>query len=129
MGEAPVRFETIRIPDEETGLASIGQGAFPQGYLWDSLTISQVFRTETRGKKLLVTFDRLLTPLRNRIAHALLDSGELADLDDPTLLRDIEEWLPFARFAARIAVLTDMRVDLPAQVSEEFERRLAAKDK
>jgi hypothetical protein len=91
------------------------------------MTISQVFRIEARGKGLFGVFNRYLTPLRTRIAHALLDSGEFADLDDPKLLREIDDWLPFTRFAARTALLNDMKVDLPKPVSEEFERRLLAK--
>jgi hypothetical protein len=123
-GEPPLRFEAVRIPAADPELANLAAGAFPKSYQWDAMTVSQVFRVETRSKKLFDVFDKYLTPLRNRIAHALLDSGEFADLDDPKLLRDIEEWLPFTRFAARIALLTDMKVELPPVVSNEFEKRL-----
>jgi hypothetical protein len=125
-GLEPVRFDRTVIPNSNQELLILLSQAFPAVAIWDEVTQHQVVPDEVRGLKLLRAVDRFLTPLRNKVAHALLDSGELADIDDPRLLRDIVRWIPFSRFAARTMVVKDLAQPIPASVADKFEEALSA---
>lgn len=74
---------------------------------WEQLTLNQIFPPEVRGKKLTALFDTQLRPLRDRIAHGILDSGEYLHVDDLAAIREITKWLPFLRCAARRTLKND----------------------
>jgi hypothetical protein len=69
---------------------------------WHDLTLEQIFRPESRGKKFNRVIDTQLVPLRNAVAHAILDSGELGvSADDLLKLEKIHYWLPSTRVIVR----------------------------
>jgi hypothetical protein len=74
---------------------------------WDQLTLNQIFPPEARGKKLTALFDSELRPLRDRIAHGILDSGKYLHVDDLVAIREITKWLPLVRCAARRTLKND----------------------
>ena len=125
---SPIRFETIKIPSHVDELKALAQKVFPKNYEWDPITLQQVFRPETHSKTVFAVAKKYLAPLRKRVAHALLDSGEFANLDDPKLIRNIEGWLPFVRFAGRFLILSDLNANLPETVQAEFEKKLTHTD-
>jgi len=49
----------------------------PCGRDWDEITLASIFAPEARGKKLTWIIKDHLRPVRVRIPHAVLDSGEL----------------------------------------------------
>ena len=49
--------------------------------------------------------EKFLNPLRNRIAHGLLDAEGAIDVDDPSLRRSAKLWTPYCRTIARKLLL------------------------
>jgi hypothetical protein len=47
------------------------------GRLWDFIMLQSIFVPEAGGKKFNQIIDDYLRPVRDRIAHAVLDTGEL----------------------------------------------------
>jgi len=75
---------------------------------WSKVALDQIFRTEVRGKKFGNIIDTYLVPLRNVVAHAILDSGELGvTSDDLFKLERINYWLPATRVIARRMLKND----------------------
>lgn len=79
---------------------------------WKGQAISQIFRAEVIGKKLNSVIDTHLVPLRNTVAHAILDSGELGmSSDDLLKLERVNYWLP----ATRVIVRRMLRNEFPQE--------------
>ncbi|HXY78655.1 MAG TPA: methylamine utilization protein MauJ [Candidatus Acidoferrales bacterium] len=74
---------------------------------WDEGVLNQVFIPEVSGKKLNNIFDNQLRPIRDKIAHGILDSGELLLLDRMEDRQLVAKWLPFLRCAARRVMKND----------------------
>jgi hypothetical protein len=74
--------------------------------------ISQIFRSEVIGKKFNRVIDTYLIPLRNTVAHGIMDSGELGMSSDDLLKLDkINYWLP----ATRVMVRRMLRNEFPQE--------------
>lgn len=86
---------------------------------WDELTLRQIFPQEVHGKKLTALFDTKLRPIRDRIAHGILDSGQYLHLDDLSSIRDISKWLPFLRCAVRRVLKNDFPDRYLSYLSED----------
>jgi hypothetical protein len=85
-------------PEREQWLNAL----FPARYNWDEFTFSTIFKEEASGKKINYVVDKYLAPLRNEIAHPLLETGELAvSIDDLKHIRKINQWLPLTRCVVR----------------------------
>ncbi len=83
---------------QRTWLASL----FPLKQEWNEIALAEVFPQEAVGRKLNDVVDKELDGIRNKIAHAILRSGE------PTALIDdghdgllINKWLPLTKCIAR----------------------------
>lgn len=74
---------------------------------WEELTLRQIFPPDVHGKKLNAIFDSKLRPIRDRIAHGILDSGQYLHVDDLSSIREITKWLPFLRCAVRRVLKND----------------------
>jgi hypothetical protein len=74
---------------------------------WDELILGQFFIPEVIGKKINKIFDTQLRPIRDRIAHGILDSGEYLLLDHIDDRETVSKWLPFIRCAARRVMKND----------------------
>lgn len=76
---------------------------FPVRQNWDDIALESAFPAQSLGRKVYDVVDKELDPLRNRIAHAVLRSGE------PTISIDagqdvdlVNEWLPLTKCIARL---------------------------
>jgi hypothetical protein len=76
---------------------------------WDQGIFDQVFRPEALGKKINNLFDTQLRPIRDRIAHGILDSGEFLLLDKQEDLELVGKWLPLMRCLARRVMKNDFK--------------------
>jgi hypothetical protein len=77
---------------------------------WHELSLRQVFPPAIRGKKFNAIIDSDLRPLRNEIAHAIMDSGELGmSADDLLKVGTVDHWLPVTRTIVRRMIKNDFR--------------------
>jgi hypothetical protein len=74
---------------------------------WDDGVLNQIFIPEVRGKRINNIFDTQLRPIRDRIAHGILDSGAFLLLDNTEDRQTVSKWLPFLRCAARRVMKND----------------------
>jgi len=74
---------------------------------WDEGVLQQIFIPEVLGKKINNIFDNQLRPIRDKIAHGILDSGEFLLLDKSDDRDLVSKWLPFLRCAARRVMKND----------------------
>jgi hypothetical protein len=71
---------------------------------WDDLALEVVFIPDIVGRRVrnLIDKGQELHKLRNKIAHAVLDSGEpMISIDSGVDIDEVEKWLPITRFLAR----------------------------
>lgn len=76
---------------------------------WDDGIYLQIFIPESQGKKINFLIDQFLRPIRDRIAHGILDSGEFMLLDNADNLQMIVKWLPLMRCIARRLMKNDFK--------------------
>ena len=74
---------------------------------WDDAVLEQIFIPEVLGKKINNIFDNQLRPIRDKIAHGILDSGAFLLLDKVDDRQLVSKWLPFLRCAARRVMKND----------------------
>jgi hypothetical protein len=74
---------------------------------WDDQILQGIFIPEVLGKKINDIFDNQLRPLRHKVAHGSLDSGEFLLLDESEDRELVLKWLPFLRCAARRVMKND----------------------
>jgi hypothetical protein len=90
------------IPREENRFIPWLHAIFPIRRDWDAMTVAEIFIEEAKGKRIAHLVGTELTPLRDRIAHGILHSGELAlSVDDLIHLQRVNKWLPLTRCIAR----------------------------
>lgn len=69
---------------------------------WPDLTVDQVLPPDVRGRRFGQIIESKLTPLRNEVAHGILDSGESGmSIDDMLKLERVNQLLPLTRTIAR----------------------------
>jgi hypothetical protein len=77
---------------------------------WHQLALNQALPLDIRGKKFNAIIDSDLRPLRNEIAHAIMDSGELGmSADDLIQVEKVDRWLPVTRTIVRRMWKNDFR--------------------
>jgi len=86
---------------------------------WDEMILGQIFIPEVLGKKINNIFDTQLRPIRDRIAHGILDSGEFLLLDRSDDRQTVSKWLPFIRCAARRVMKNDFAEHFLAFLAED----------
>src|ERR1700724_161804 len=74
---------------------------------WDEGIFDQVFIAEALGKKLNNLIDNELRPIRDRIAHGILDDGDFLLLDRQADRDRVSHWLPLMRCMARRVMKND----------------------
>jgi len=74
---------------------------------WDEGIFGQIFITEALGKKLNNLMDNELRPIRDRIAHGILDDGGFLLLDRQEDRDRVLHWLPLIRCMARRVMKND----------------------
>jgi hypothetical protein len=76
---------------------------------WDDGVFGQIFIPEALGKKINNIFDSQLRPLRDKIAHGRLDSGDFLLLDKAENREAVTKWLPLMRCLARRVMKNDFK--------------------
>jgi hypothetical protein len=100
-GETPSRPVQI-VPVEEKAFIPWLSAIYHVGRDWDEITLASIFVSEARGKKFTRIIDDYLRPVRVRIAHAVLDSGELTlSADEEMDIQQVYKWLALTRCIVR----------------------------
>ncbi len=108
-GQRPVR-RLEKFPSDSVHLKDWLRSIYSRE--WEDLALSQILRREAVGKKFGYVIDTFLIPLRNRVAHAILDSGEPGiSSDDLMELEKVIYWLP----ATRVVVRRMVRNEFPQE--------------
>ncbi len=76
---------------------------------WDDGVFGQIFIPEALGKRINNVFDNQLRPLRDKIAHGRLDSGDFLLLDKAENKEAVTKWLPLMRCLARRVMKNDFK--------------------
>jgi hypothetical protein len=100
-GTPPTKRAQHRLPKDDATIASWAKQMFPGWYKWSHFSIGSISPKEARGVKLGSVRESFLRPLRDSIAHGLLDDVGIIDVDDPDLHGRVRYWLPYLRSMAR----------------------------
>ena len=103
-GRKPKR-KPIVAPKDDGDLATWLKTIYPPWYEWSGKGVVTAIPREARGAKYGTIAEKHLIPLRNKIAHGLLDQEGAIDVDDPVLRRDAKIWAPYCRTIARKLLL------------------------
>ena len=96
------------IPADETQFIPWLNVVYGLGRPWDFIMLESIFVKEARGKKVNQVIDDYLRPVRDRIAHAVLDSGELTlSADEDLDVREIYKWLSLTKCIVRHMLKSD----------------------
>jgi hypothetical protein len=96
------------------------------GRPWDHIMLESIFVSEARGKKFNQIIDDYLRPVRDRIAHAVLDGGELAlSADEDLDVREIYKWLSLMKCIARHMLKSDFPQEFLPYFNEKGETILS----
>jgi hypothetical protein len=88
--------------------------------VWTPQTLSQIFLTEAVGKKFHRIVDDYLRPIRNAIAHSVLDEGELVLApDDPEDLYKVTRWLPLTKCMVRRMMKNEFPTEFLTDLNED----------
>jgi hypothetical protein len=107
-GEARARGESVkvipeRVPSHSDQFVPWLNGIFPvRPAIWKPGELSTIFLPEAKGQKFYRISDDYLSPLRDAIAHSVLDRKELElSADDRIDLWKIAKWLPLTKCIVR----------------------------
>jgi hypothetical protein len=95
---------TETVPNDPTQFKVWMDCIFPQParLSWQPMHFESVFRTDVRGKEFTDIATAYLTPIRNRIAHAITGTSELGfSIDDVSELQTVLHWLPLVKCIVR----------------------------
>lgn len=94
----PREYVPATTAEQQAWLSSL----FPVTQKWDEIALAEVFQPAAIGRKINDVVDKELDGIRNRIAHAVLRTGEPTTLiDDGHDRIVINEWLPLTKCIAR----------------------------
>lgn len=90
------------VPAEEDKFIPWLSAIYHVGRDWDEIALASIFVPEARGKKFTRIIDDYLRPVRVRIAHAVLDSGELTlSADEEMDIQQVYKRLALTRCLVR----------------------------
>ena len=96
------------VPDDEAEFVPWLNAIYGVGRPWDFIALQSIFVPEARGKKFNHIIDDYFRPVRDRIAHAVLDSGDMTlSADDDLDLREIGKWLCLMKCLVRHRLKSD----------------------
>lgn len=103
--EQKPRRAPIVAPKDDDELVKWLTRIFPSWYIWTREGVASAIPSMARGAKFGYLAEKYLTPLRNKIAHGLLDQEGAIDIDDPLLRQSVKTWTPYCRTIARMLLL------------------------
>ena len=111
-GEEPRKY-TEEVPLSKEAILGILAIIYPwRSDLNDDLAIAQILQDEAKGKKFRAVKEKHLEPLRDKIAHGLMRSGQIEAVADR--LEDLNattKWLPLLRVWVRLL----LRIEFPTE--------------
>jgi hypothetical protein len=106
-GESPTRQREL-LPSDSASARTWLRDIFELPPGPDEMNVAFVFPPNTFGQRVNRIIERVLTPLRVGIAHAVLDTGETTLVAHELLhMRQIRTWLPLINCIARLMLRTD----------------------
>jgi len=102
--EKPVAQPDERIPSERDEQRAWLNALYAAPQDWDDLALEAIFIEEAVGRRVrnLIDKGQELHELRNKISHAVLESGEeVISIDNALDIELVEKWLPICKFIAR----------------------------
>ncbi len=99
------RHTPIIPPSDREALVDWLRAIFPSWYNWTTSSVSSAIHGEAQGVKFDKVYEKTLRPLRDRIAHGLLDREGVINIDDPELRRQAKLWASYCRTIARKMLL------------------------
>lgn len=103
-GESPPSYPEEKIPNDKAEQIKWLDSLYTKPQPWDDLAIDSIFLSEVVDRRIRNLIDKgeELHKLRNKIAHAVLDSGEpMISIDNGMDIEEVEKWLPITKFIAR----------------------------
>lgn len=103
-GEKPLSYPDERLPADRAEQDKWLNAIFPLPQELDEMALASIFIKEAVGRKISNLIDKgeELHELRNKIAHAVLDSGEVTiSIDDGLDIDEVNKWLPLTKCIAR----------------------------
>jgi len=89
---------------------------------WDFIMLQSIFVLEARGKKFNQIIDDYLRPVRDRVAHAVLDSGEVTlSADEDLDVRELYKWLSLMKCIVRHMLKSDFPSEFLPYFNEKGE--------
>lgn len=107
-GESVFRYSDERIPTNLTSQIEWLKSIFPQADTFDEMLLATIFLPEVLNRKVgnLIDKGQELHKLRNKIAHAVLDSGEITfSIDNGLNIDEVNKWLPITKCLVRYLIL------------------------
>jgi len=102
--ERPVAQLDERIPSDRDEQRAWLNTLYVAPQDWDDLALAAIFIEEAVGRRVrnLIDKGQELHELRNKISHAVLESGEeVISIDNALDVEVVEKWLPICKFIAR----------------------------
>jgi hypothetical protein len=102
--EKPPPQPDEQIPNEQEEQKEWLNSLYTSQQEWDDFALQAIFISEVVGRRIrnLIDKGQELHKLRNKIAHAVLDSGEpMISIDSGVDVEEVERWLPITKFIAR----------------------------
>jgi hypothetical protein len=107
-GEKPEAQPDEIIPSDSKEQIEWLNALYAEPQQWDEDALNAIFITDVLGRRMrnLIDKGQELHKLRNKISHAVLDSGEpMISIDNGLDIEEVEKWLPIAKFAARYLLM------------------------
>lgn len=118
IGHEPERFKFEEIPVENSVLALWLNSVYGVRE-WQPLALEQVAPADVRGRRFSQIIQSKLASLRNEVAHAILDSGELGmSVDDMFKIERVNLLLPLTRTIARRMLKNSFRDHFMVHLSD-----------
>ncbi|MDQ1593261.1 MAG: hypothetical protein QOG71_3888 [Pyrinomonadaceae bacterium] len=103
-GEQPPSYSDERVPQDRAEQVEWLNSLFTLPQEWDDMGLGSIFINDVVGKRIgnLIHKGERLHKLRNKVAHAVLDSGEpVISIDNGLDIDEVEMWLPITKCLAR----------------------------
>lgn len=104
-GESILPRPKLIIPQTKKEQIEWLNAIFPIPRVWDDMALDIAFPQKATGRKVNDIVDKELDDIRNKIAHAVLRSGEpTLSIDDALNVVLVNEWLPLTKCIARLLI-------------------------
>lgn len=103
-GDKPPSYPEEKVPKDRVEQIEWLNSLFPLPQEWDDMGLASIFINDVVDRRIRNLIDKgeELHKLRNKVAHAVLDSGEpIISIDNGLDIDEVEKWLPITKCLAR----------------------------